>query len=239
LELLSLVLLVSALLNMLGMSTMDKKNVTQENSSPAQDTEKLLLERLKNSTTEEDYFRWMLFVVGYYRSIRKLEAAIELLEDFLKKNVADDEKNAHCQLALGQIATDDQRLEAALGHFQAALRFEPRKKKIAYVIHNNVGFCLNQLGRFADAESHCRTAIEINWKRASGYRNLGVSLQGQGELTGAAWALVEAVKLEVSDERARALLEKLIAEHPAIIVRCPWIVQGLYPDVSAAEPMYV
>ncbi len=221
------------------MSTIDKKDVTQENSLPGQDTEKLLLERLKNSTTDEDYFRWMLFVVGYYRSIGKADAAVGLLEDFLKKKVADDEKKAHCQLALGQIATDDQRLESALEHFKAALAFAPRKKKIAYVIHNNIGYCLNRLGRFADAERHCRTAIEINWKRASGYRNLGVSLQGQGELTGAAWALVEAVKLEVSDERARALLEKFIAEHPAMIVQCPWIVQGLYPDVSAAEPMYV
>ncbi len=221
------------------MSTVDKKNVTQENISPSQDTEKLLLERLKNSTTEEDYFRWMLFVVGYYRSIGKIDSATILLENFLKKKVADDEKNAHCQLALGQIATDSQHLEAALGHFQAALEFEPRKKKITYVIHNNIGYCLNQLGRFADAESHCRTAIELNWKRASAYRNLGVSLEGQGELTGAAWVLVEAVKLEVSDERARALLEKFIAEHPALIVRCPWIVQGLYPDVSATEPIYV
>ncbi len=221
------------------MSTIDKKNVTQENSLPGQDTEKLLLERLKNSTTEEDYFRWMLFVVGYYRSIAKADAAVILLEDFLKKKVADDEKKAHCQLALGQIATDDQRLESALEHFQAALAFEPRKKRIAYVIHNNIGYCLNRLGRFADAERHCRTAIEINWKRASGYRNLGISLEGQGELTGAAWALVEAVKLEISDERARALLEKFIAEHPAIIVRCPWIAQGLYPDLSTVEPMYV
>ena len=221
------------------MSTIDKKNLTQENSLPGQDTERLLLERLKNSTTEEDYFRWMLFVVGYYRSIRKIDLAVALLEDFLKKKVADNEKNAHCQLALGQIATDEQRLEVALAHFQAALVFEPRKKKIAYVIHNNIGYCLNRLGRFTEADPHCRTAIEINWKRASGYRNLGVSLQGQGELAGAAWALVEAIKLEVSDERARALLEKFVAEHPAMIVRCPWIVQGLYPDLSTVEPIYV
>ncbi len=223
------------------MSIMDKKNVIQEkeNSNSAQDTEKLLLERLKSSTTEEDYFRWMLFVVGYYRSVGNVSSAILLLENFLRKKVADDEKNAHCQLALGQIATDDHRLEAALGHFQAALGFQPRKKKIAYVIHNNIGYCLNQLGRFADAATHCRTAIEINWKRASGYRNLGVSLQGQGQLTGAAWALVEAVKLESSDDRARALLEKFIAEHPAMVVRCPWIVEGLYPDLAATEPVYV
>lgn len=231
--------LVLALLKLPVMGTIDKKNLTQEYNVPGQDTETLLLERLKNSTTEEDYFRWMLFVVGYYRSVKKIDSAVALLQDFLKKKGADNEKNAHCQLALGQIATDEQRLDAALAHFQAALVCEPRRKKIAYVIHNNIGYCLNRLGRFIEAEPHCRTAIEIHWKRASGYRNLGVSLEGQGKLAGAAWALVEAVKLEVSDERARALLEKFIAEHPAMVVQCPWIAQGLYPDLSTVEPVYV
>jgi len=223
------------LLQLLTMSTTDKKNIAAENASPVQETEKLLLERLKNSTTEEDHFRWMLFVVGYYRSIKKTEAAIALLEDFLKKQLADGERKAHCHLALGQIATDDQRLEAALAHFQAALECEPKKRKVTYVIHNNIGYCLNRLARYKDAEKHCRMAIAVNWRRASGYRNLGVSLEGQGDLTGAAWALVEAIKSEVSDERARALLEKFVAEHPAMVVRCPWIVQGLYPDLSKPD----
>lgn len=217
------------------MSTIDKKNLAPENTSPVQDTERLLLERLKNSTSGEDYFRWMLFVVGYYRSMKRIEPAIALLQDFLNRQMGDGEKKAHCQLALGQIATDDQRMEAALEHFQAALECDPKKKKITYVIYNNIGYCLNQLARYKEAEKNCRMAIEVNWKRASAYRNLGISLQGQGDLMGAAWAFVEAIKLEVSDERARALLEKFVAEHPAMIVRCPWIVQGLYPDLSKPD----
>jgi hypothetical protein len=28
------------------------------------------------------------------------------------------------------------------------------------------------------------------------------------------------------------LLRKLVAEHPAIVVQCPWIVQGLNPDLQ-------
>jgi tetratricopeptide (TPR) repeat protein len=231
--------LVPALLQLLVMSTIDKKNVAADNHPPAPDTEKLLLERLKNSATEEDYFRWMLFVVGYYRSIQKTESAIALLEDFLKKQTADGERKAHCQLALGQIATDDLRMEAALAHFQAALECQPKKRKITYVIHNNIGYCLNRLARYKDAEKHCRMAIEVNWKRASGYRNLGISLEGQGDLTGAAWAFVEAIKAEVSDERARALLEKFVAEHPGMIAGCPWIIQGLYPDLSKSDTIPV
>ena len=217
------------------MSNVDKKNITPENSSPVQETERLLLERLKNSTTEEDYFRWMLFVVGYYRSLKKTELAIALLEDFLKRQTADGERKAHCQLALGQIATDDQRMEAALAYFQAALDCQPKRRKITYVIYNNIGYCLNRLARYRDAEKHCRMAIQVNWKRASGYRNLGISLQGQGDLMGAAWAFVEAIKSEVSDERSRTLLEQFIADHPGTVVRCPWIVQGLHPEISKLD----
>jgi tetratricopeptide (TPR) repeat protein len=220
------------------MSASDKKTMTTEIAAPEQHTEKMLLERLKNSKTEEDYFRWMLFIVGFYRGMSKPEAAATLLKDFIKQS-HDDEQKAHCQLALGQMATDDNRLEAALTHFQAALVFKPKKKKVAYVLHNNIGYCLNILGRHTEGEKHCRIAIEINWTRASGYRNLGVSLQGQGNLIAAAWVLVEAVKAEASDPRARALLEKLLAEHPTIVIRCPWIVDGLDPDLKtiAAVPL--
>jgi len=90
------------------------------------------------------------------------------------------------------------------------------------------------LGRYAEGEKYCRMAIDIDSRRASGYRNLGVSLEGQGNLKGAAWMLVEAAKAEVSDPRARISLEKLLAEHPAIVVQCPWIAEGLYPDLKTA-----
>ena len=92
-----------------------------ESLEASPDTERLLLERLRNSNTDEDYFRWMLFVVGFYRGVNKIDAATELLEGFIKAT-KDLEQSAHCLLALGQIATDEQRLDAALKHFSAALQ---------------------------------------------------------------------------------------------------------------------
>jgi tetratricopeptide (TPR) repeat protein len=221
------------------MSTTDKKMTsTEQLPGPEYDTERLLLERLKNSKTDEDYFRWMLFVVGFYRGINKIEAATELLNRFLETSDKGEEK-AHCYLALGQIATDEQRLEAALNHFRSALSLEPKQKKIIYVLHNNIGYCLNMLGRFVEGEEHCRAAIQLNSIRASGYRNLGISLDGQGDLVGAAWALVEAVKADAADERARALLQKLLAEHPTIVVQCPWIGDGLVTDGAGPADAYI
>lgn len=214
------------------MSTFDKKAPSMEASVHEQSTESLLLERLENSQSEADHFRWLLFVVGFYRGIQKADAATALLRRFIEKS-HNDEQKAHCHLTLGQIATDEQRFEAALGHFNTALELKPKQKKIAYVLQNNTAYCLNMLGCYLEGEQYCRLAIEINWTRASGYRNLGVSLKGQGKVVEALWALVEAAKLDVSDERARLLLRTLIAENPDLAVQCPWAVEGLSPIVAS------
>jgi tetratricopeptide (TPR) repeat protein len=216
------------------MSTSIKKVTPLELTSAQQDSEKLLLERLERATNEGEYFRWLLFVVGFYRGLQKFEPAKNLLEQYLEGG-GHPQQMAHCYLALGQIATDEGEFEAALTYFVSALELKPEKKKVAYVLHNNAGYCLNMLGRYAEGEQYCRLAIEVNWTRASGYRNLGVSLQGQGDLIGAAWALVEAVKSDMSDDRARALLERLLAEHPRMIVQCPWVGDGLNPTLNMTQ----
>jgi tetratricopeptide (TPR) repeat protein len=216
------------------MSTFDKKTPDAEASvyEQAQDTETLLLERLKNSQSESDYFRWLLFVVGFYRGIQKVEAATALLRRFIETSNSDEQK-AYCHLTLGQIATDEQHFEAAVKHFKTALALNPQQKKIVYVLHNNTAYCLNKLHCYEEAEQYCRLAIQVSWMRASGYRNLGVSLKGQAKIVEAVWALVEATKLDVSDERARQLLRQVIEENPDVIVQCPWVVEGLTPGTSS------
>ena len=214
----------------------DKKTAPLALPEPSQDTEGLLLERLKNSKSEDDYFRWMLFVVGFYRGINKIESATRLLEGYIQLS-KNPEQSAHCHLALGQIATDEQKLDIALKHFSAALELAPKKRKVGYVLHNNIGYCLNNLGRFVEGEKYCRTAIEMDWARASGYRNLGVSLQGQGNLIGAVWALAEAVRADATDTRARQILDRLLAAHPDIAVTCPWATDPLGSERQPAGEM--
>ena len=218
------------------MSTFDKKPPLVEPSVHEQDTETLLLERLKNSQSESDYFRWLLFVVGFYRGIQKVDAATALLRRFIETSNSDDQK-AHCHLTLGQIATDEQNFEAALKYFKTALGLNPQQKKIVYVLHNNTAYCLNMLHCYEEAEQHCRLAIEVSWMRASAYRNLGVSLKGQVKIVESMWALVEAAKLDVSDERARQLHRQVIEENPDVIVQCPWVVDGLAPSTSSENTL--
>ncbi len=231
--------MVSELLHGRCMSITEKKlALVEATESSTPDTETLLLRRLESSATADDYFRWMLFVVGFYRGIDKADAASQMLGDFIKTS-KDSEQSAHCHLALGQIATDGQHYDRALEHFTAALKLAPKKRKVAYVLHNNIGFSLNSLGRFSEGERHCREAIAIDWTRASGYRNLGLSLNGQKNFAGAAWALAEGVKADQADHRARVLLEKLLALHPALQAQCPWIREILDadPDAPRDEPL--
>src|SRR3989337_3422818 len=114
---------------------------------------------------------------------------------FLDAN-PDNDKKAHCHLALGQIATDEQRFETALNHFRTAIKLSPSRDKVSYVLHNNASYCLNQLARHQEAEQHCRLALAIDSLRPSAYRNLGVSLQGQGDQKSAARAFFEFAKTE-------------------------------------------
>lgn len=201
-------------------------------------SEQLLLERLEQATTEEDYFRWLLFVVGFYRGVNKLDAAKGLLEQYLQAG-DNPQQIAHCYLALGQIETDEQQFDRALAHFTSAMSLEPEKTRILYVLHNNAGYCLNALGRYTEAEWHCRLAIDLDAARASAYRNLGVSLQGTGNILGAAWAFFESVKAETADDRARLLLEQLVTENPGLIVRCPWLADGLCEGLEMPAEMPV
>lgn len=208
------------------MSTQEKKTEPAVVPESALDTEGLLLQRLNNTTTEEEYFRWMLFVVGFYRGIDKISEAIKLLEAYINSN-RNAENKAHCHLALGQIATDEKRIAAALEHFNGALALRPEKRKVKYVLYNNIAFCLNQLNRHVEAEKYCRAAIDLDWTRASAFRNLGISLKGQGNLIGAAWVLAEAIKADPGDTRARQIVEQVVKGNPSLAVQCPWLCGAL------------
>jgi Flp pilus assembly protein TadD len=194
----------------------------------------MLLRRLENITNEEEYFRWMLFTVGYYRGAEKPDAAKDLLRRFLD-TTSNPEYRVQCQLALGQIATDEHNLDVAITHFGTALELQPGSEKIEYILHNNLGYCLNMAGRYDEGERHCRTALELNWTRPSAYRNLGVSFHGQGKLVSAAWALLEAVKMDAADDRARTLLNKLVTDNPSLALQCPWLMDGLDPTRKALK----
>ena len=84
-----------------------------------------------------------------------------------------------------------------------------------------LGYSLNQLGRHDEAEKWCRTAIELLPERHNAYKNLGISLEGQGQYGLAAEYYIEAVRRGPTDPRAFFHLEELWQEHPELSRELP------------------
>ena len=98
-----------------------------------------------------------------------------------------------------------------------------------YLIHNNLGFCLNHFGRYSEAEGYCRSAIKIDPSPTQCDKNLGVSLAGQGDYANAADSFISATKANAADGRALKLLEQVFAEHPEIKAEMPEIEGQIRP----------
>jgi Flp pilus assembly protein TadD len=74
---------------------------------------------------------------------------------------------------------------------------------------DNRGYCLNQLQRFSEAERFCKKAIEIKASWHNAYKNLGVSMEGQGYYVEAAKLYLMALSKTPADGRYLMHLEVL------------------------------
>ncbi|MBW6521840.1 MAG: tetratricopeptide repeat protein [Desulfoarculaceae bacterium] len=149
--------------------------------------------------------------------------------------LADDPPaKADCYLKLGQVqeAADD--YLGALRSYEEAFTLDSGRNDTSYFLHNNRGFCLNQLGRYDEAETYCRKAIEINGDRYNAYKNLGVALQGQGRYAEAAECFLRAAFIFPPDYRSIEHLEELFANHREEVEReIPDIVEHLEAVIEA------
>lgn len=107
--------------------------------------------------------------------------------------------------------------------YKRALALEPQDRAAWYFVHNNLGFCLNQLHDYRTAEAYLREAIEIEPAWHNAYKNLGVSLAAQGEYAEAAMLLVQATVLSPYDPRALDHLEDLLDERELVYLQVPEI----------------
>ena len=130
---------------------------------------------------------------------------------------------ADCLLKMGQMMEQAGDFEKALGHYTEAFDFPQGENDTWYFLNNNRAYCLNMLRRHGEAEGFCRAAIEIEPRRCNAWKNLGVSLQGQGRLAEAALSYCEATERGPSDPRAFRLLEDLLMAHSELIEQNPVI----------------
>ena len=160
---------------------------------------------------------WFLSLVG--RPAEAMACVTHLLA-----GTADPEKQADGFLALGQLLEQQERYAEAAEVYARGLAILPPGAPAGYLLHNNRGYCLNDLGRHAEAEAHCRTAIALNPIRHNAHKNLGLALAGQGRFVEAAHCLLEADRRYPADPRARRHLAELLAGNPEILETDPVLV---------------
>jgi len=156
---------------------------------------------------------------------RRFDGAAGLLAKALAL-APDDGMRAFCWLEIGCAHEGKRDFRAAADAYRQGLALPPEETPTWYFLNNNLGFCLNQLGEFAEAETRCRAAVAFQPYMYNAHKNLGVALAGQGRFAEGARSLLEAAERSTSDGRALAHLEELLADHPEVA--------GEHPDLLAA-----
>ena len=123
---------------------------------------------------------------------------------------------AFCLLSIGQMKEKQGEYESALGWYRKAFSLESGGGEVWYLLHNNLGYCLNLFDRHKEAKEHCRSAISIEPNRYNAHKNLGVALEGLGQYAEAVKSYIAASMLNPRDPRALQHLESLIALHPEV-----------------------
>ncbi len=162
------------------------------------------------------------------------QEALEIV-DTLLESTADPELRAALILGMGQLMEQLGEFSSAIAAYSRAVALEPVGGRTWYLLHNNLGYCLNHVGQYADAERWCRVAIQIDPLRHNAHKNLGLAYQGQGRHVEAARSFIEAVHCEAGDPRALYHLQELVDEHPELADAIPDIQEQIQNCAKAVE----
>ena len=189
-----------------------------------QQAEDFLLKKLDEGETIQDRVIWDL--VKFYSITGRPSKAIRYIQRLLKL-AETTEAQAALYLSLGQLLEQLQDYDSAILCYSRALAMEPVNQQIWFLIHNNLGYCLNILGEFEDAEACLREAIRIDPERHNAYKNLGIALEGQGRSLEAVNCYVDAVRANPYDPRALKLMENLLDREKWILAENPSLANRL------------
>ncbi len=146
-------------------------------------------------------------------------AAAQQYYELLLSQAHSEQAEAYCLLSIGQLQERQEDYAAAINWYRKAFRLHPGTDGTWYLLHNNLGYCLNRCGQHIEAEALCRKAIAIDPRRHNAHKNLGLALEGQGCFQAAAREYLEAARLQPQDRRASRLLRRLAEAHPEVAGR--------------------
>ena len=186
------------------------------NTRTEQDLLRSLEEQDDRQTREENLWKLAIY---YQQELQRDDLAVRLLEIVIQES-EDAERKTLAYLTLGQFAQATDSWVLACEHYERALSFRPTDSRVLYFLYNNTGYCLNARDLHVEGESYCRRALEIDSTEPYAFKNLGISLYGQGDFTGACWCWTEAINADPSNPHAPKLLNLLLNAHPELKAQC-------------------
>lgn len=200
--------------------------------------EKRLLEELEKGTRAGNPVRAMWDLANFYKVTHQVQRAEQVVRTLLAQ-IPEVENKAYLIMSLGQLAEMTKDFDLAVRFYREGVSMEPCAEFTWYYLHNNLGYSLNQLGRFEEGELYCRRALEITAAPQNAHKNLGLALQGQGRYAEAARCFVTATQRNASDGRSAKHLEELIQQHPELefefgplLEKCKAAVQGVRKEIE-------
>jgi len=189
-----------------------------------EEAEEFLLAKLNDPAWNPHYAK--LELVIFYGSTNRVTDAMRYADEYLAEST-DLEERSGMYFYKGQLMEHIRDWESAIRFYSKALEFRSQDEINRYFIHNNIGFSLNQLKRYSEAEKYLREAIALDPSRANAFKNLGLSLEGQGRFGDAARSFMAAVQADASDPRALKHLEELAEQHPEVYAFIPDLSQQI------------
>jgi len=169
-----------------------------------------------------------------YSGSGEFDKASECMQRFIELT-DDPEKLGIGHLVLGGIEEKRGDFAAAAQRYRVALAMEPCSTYAWYLIHNNLGYSLNQLKEYSAAIPYLQTALEIDPGRPNAYKNLGLAYEALGELEQAAELFITATQVNAADSRSLKHLISLVEAHPTLEVDIPNLRERIEACEKAVE----
>jgi Flp pilus assembly protein TadD len=126
-------------------------------------------------------------------------------ETLWRDSVAKSPKKARTHNNLGNILSDQGKLDEAISHFSEALRLDPESDKV----HYNLGSALRKKGKIGEAITHYQEALRINPHHLEARNNLGNALVDKGEFEEAVDHFSAALRLDPNSKEVHYNLGNL------------------------------
>lgn len=194
---------------------------TSEKAAESKTLEEIENDLLENVKQKQRAAREALYeLTVFYNNTGRKDRALALLE-YLTENTEEPGDKGFYYFTNGQYMEQIGDYAKAVEYYQKAFTLEPGDPRRWYFIHNNLGYSLNQLGRFNEGERACRTAIKIDPRTHNAYKNLAIALEGQGKYLEAAENYIQATQYNAADSRALHHLANLLKQQPQLLTENP------------------